>query len=309
MINLPVKIGVAGRYRLQVFSAEGDLTKDSGWFDNLIVDNGLDQIANVPGGSFSIPYLFTSAYVGTGTTPPANTDTQLEAYLATSSANESATNSFVEAVGTTPAYWRSVKVLTFGTGVAAGTLSEVGVGKGSGSTNLFSRALIVDGSGNPTTITVLSTETLQVTYEYRSYLDKTDHTTTCDISGVTYDVTYRVCNIDITPGIDKGLGLGGDASNTLLAYSGPMGTVYNDPTGSNGTPVNVNIQTYTAGTYYANMVFTFSLSNSNFGGGIQSFRFTGNQYKFQMQFSPTIPKNSTNVLTMNLQVSWGRYTP
>jgi hypothetical protein len=307
-MNLHINLGIAGRYRLRKFVGDA-CTGDTGWFDNLILNNGLDQIANVTGGSFGFPYLFTVAFVGTGTTPPADTDSQLESYLASSSGNEQGTTSFVEAAGAVPAYWRGIRILTFGTGVAAGTISEVGVGKSS--TNLFSRALIVDSNGNPTTITVLSNETLQVTYEYRSYLDKTDHLTTADIGGVTYNVTYRLADIDNPPQILKGLGLGGDASNNLQMWSGSMGTVYNVPTGSS-TAANyyVNRQPYNVGDYFATFVFTFGLSTGNFGGGgVLSMLFNGNQYRFQMQFTPRIPKDATNILTMNMQVSWGRYTP
>ena len=65
-------------------------------------------------------------------------------------------------------YYRWAKVTwRFGQGVAAGNISEVGLGWGN--SNLWNRALIKDANGNPTTITVLSDEYLDVVSEIRDY--------------------------------------------------------------------------------------------------------------------------------------------
>jgi hypothetical protein len=53
-----------GRYRVQVLSPQLELVKDYGWLDNLILDQGLDQVA-----TYAWCDCFLVAAVGTGNTP------------------------------------------------------------------------------------------------------------------------------------------------------------------------------------------------------------------------------------------------
>ena len=175
-IQLPL-CRLAGRYKVIITSSRG--TRDYGWFDNLITDTGLDQISNVPLGTGNVPYLFTQAYVGTGDTPPAFSDSSLADYLASSDVVESTgINSYVAG---SPPYWRYVRTYTFAPGTVTGVLSEVGVGYTKDT--LFSRALIVDVLGRISPITVLADEGIQLVYELRSYINSGDVLQTISIDG------------------------------------------------------------------------------------------------------------------------------
>ena len=57
------------------------------------------------------------------------------------------------------------------------------------------RALILDGGGSPTTLTILSDETLDVTYTIRVYPPTTDVTGSITLDGVSYGYTIRPCNV------------------------------------------------------------------------------------------------------------------
>ncbi|WP_251258216.1 hypothetical protein, partial [Enterobacter hormaechei] len=141
---------------------------------------GLDLL-----GTTDDTYVYTFCRVGSGNTAPAVTDTVLVSQVASSSTQQ-AINNGVDRSGAFYAWVR--RTTRFTTGTAAGTLAEVGVSPTT-SGPLFSRALILDSGGNPTTITVLPDETLDVTYELRLYPTLTDATGTVDIAGVTYNWT------------------------------------------------------------------------------------------------------------------------
>lgn len=62
----------------------GKITKDTGFFPNLITNQGLDFIGNPVNGnmSFGVPDFTPCCSVGTGNNTPAFTDTTLQAWLA-----------------------------------------------------------------------------------------------------------------------------------------------------------------------------------------------------------------------------------
>jgi hypothetical protein len=74
MIHINTKVALSGEYRL-VIKRNGEEI-DTGWFKNLILNQGLDQLGT--DGNVLVGY----ARVGTGTTAPAVTDTVLQAQVA-----------------------------------------------------------------------------------------------------------------------------------------------------------------------------------------------------------------------------------
>ena len=59
-------MGVTGRYKVQVVDSAGRVIEDRPWKNNLVLDQGLNQLCN---GTASLASCFTSCAVGTGTTP------------------------------------------------------------------------------------------------------------------------------------------------------------------------------------------------------------------------------------------------
>lgn len=188
-----VGMSIHARFKLVVSNASGEVTRETGWFNNLVLDAGLAQMSK---GDW-----FTNCNVGTDGTEPKVTDTKLLAHRATTTTVESRTFGADLEAGYrwTKIRWR------FPQGAASGNLAEVGCGWVAYPDNLcWNRALIKDASGDPTTITVLGDEFLDVYTEVRVYafkkyagsfklLDKTgglisEHTTTVypllDVSAV-----------------------------------------------------------------------------------------------------------------------------
>jgi hypothetical protein len=111
------KSTLQGFYKLEAVKLDGTRRVLTDWFPNLITNGGLDRIG------VSSTYL-DYCHVGSGNTAPANTDTGLATPVASTITSTSTTG----IQGSSPYYtWQTI-VYTFGLGVAAGNLAEVGVG-------------------------------------------------------------------------------------------------------------------------------------------------------------------------------------
>ena len=262
--------------------------------------------------------IIGTCQVGSGTATPANSDTALVNKIAASSSVTTTTG----INGSSPYYTsnpsvirrRSVysswirKVYTFTTGAAAGNLSEVGVGWGS-TGNLFSRALILDGVGSPTTLTILSDESLQVTYELRFYVPETDVTGTITLDGVDYDWTARAadCASYSTSGwYATSAGIVHGTPSLTYAYDGAIAAITSHPTGTASNPNTFDVATYVSGNYYCDFTIYFGLSTGNLGSGISSLLYQAAAGKWQIGFSPAIPKDNTKELSLTIRHAFSR---
>lgn len=318
-LNIKCETKLKGKYKCQIFHADGSLKQDTGWFDNLVLNQGLDQIGigatprNAPG-----PYLNSVCSLGTGTTTPQYTDTQLSAYgCASSPPNGGVWGATTAYVAGPPAYWSCIWQYTFATGVATGTWSEIGVGNwysvSDSQPELFSHALITSG-GSPTTITVLSTESLIVTYELDYYINTTTNSYSMTISGITYTGSYLRANITTAPFLYSGciLSSGVSTATALTYYNGTIGSVTGAPSGSSGGGINNSSTSqptpYSPGTYFNTFSNNVGIGQANLSGGISAIMIThSSQGDWQFSVSPAIPKTSSYQLTISYSISWARY--
>lgn len=311
---------VAGWYKLEARGPDGRVRPLTGWFPNLITNKGLDMLGLASGG-----FAVGVCAVGTGNTTPAVTDTALVALVASTGNAISRTQANQ---GSSPYYGTLTTTWQFPTGAATGNLAEVGVG--SSATSLFSRALILDGGGSPTTITVLSNEALNVTYQVQMYPPTTDVTGSVALGGSNYNYTLRAVNVTASQwwclptdlagynGVGTTLSGGAFSTQTLSTINGtgPSGTSYSIDSSSRGT--------YTTGTYTNTGTFGWSINAGNAPGGIGSVVINfgwGNDSGFmvagagsyQCSFAAAvgggpIPKDNTKVLSLVFQVTWASGT-
>lgn len=294
---------VAGWYRITATRPGGESRVLADWFPNLITNGGLDRMA------VNSSYL-THCQLGTGTATPTVADTALQARVAGTATVISTTSG---AQPTPPYYARVTNTYRFAEGVAAGNLSEVSVGWAT-TGSIFSRARILDSGGNPTTITILSDESVDVTYELRYYPKLTDSTGTVVATGNlggTYGYTVRAANVTSNSS-DTGwnitsLGVAQNNTGSRLAYSGAVGDVTGSPAGltAGGIPGPVTA-TYVNGSYTLDLTFTAGLTSSNLAGGIGAFRFKVGIGAYQVGFSPSIPKTASDILTITFRLTWAR---
>ena len=297
---LSLQTGVAGFFKLEAVRLDGTKRLLADWFPNLITDLGIDLLG-------SSEAWLTYCQVGTGSTAPAVTDTALASRLAAISATVSDTGA---CTSSSPYYTSRTRTYRFGVGVAAGNLTEVGIST-STTTVLFSRALILDSGGSPTTVTVLSDESLDVTYQVRQYIPEGDSTGTVVLRGTTHDWTGRASNVTTNSFagwlIENTGSRANRTSSWRYAYSGAIGLITTYPSGtfSQGT---ASASSYTNGTFYNDFTLSFSITQGNFAGGIQSIAIMMGIGTYQFGFNPNIMKTSSDVLVLNFRHSWARKT-
>jgi len=259
---------------------------------NLITNNGQNL-------AFTQASPINNCYISTGTATPAVTDTQLTNPAATGNQIGGQLNT----VDAGPPYQRrTTTTYRFVVGALNGNYNEVGVGLAFN--NLFSRALIVDGGGTPTSLSVAVTEQLDVTYTLCDEVITTDVPFSVDISGTGYTGFFRRFDTANAQNIIP--------SNFSLvsatAYSGTLnahtsGTV---PTGNLGNATSVSSPAYTTGNYYRDSNVSWNTSQGN--GSIKSviFNTVNSALKFGMQFDTAIVKTNLQSLTLVMRLPFAR---
>lgn len=304
---------MAGFFKIEKYKSDnygnpilGSKTLVRDWFPNLILNQGMDRVGNNLSST-------TSCQVGTSSTTPVDSQTALSGYLAGTSNLILATPGFSP---TPPYYGFRNLVFRFNTGAAAGNLAEVGVGWSTSGNTLFSRALILDGGGAPTTITVLSDEILEVTYQLRVYPPESDLTGNVTITGLgTIGFTSRGSLVTSPNWGPQANGpTGGSIFSGSFVYNGSIGAVTGSPAGANANATSVALSSYSNGSYFRDSTITCGLSDGNVGGGVRSIQWflgaSGGTVSgcMQCQFDTVIPKDSTKVFNLTLRHSWARRT-
>lgn len=316
-IVIPVtsKYKFRGFFRLQTVNEYGKVTKDTGFFPNLITNGGLDYIGYPQPSSGWSSFFLYSCCIGTGNTTPAYTDTTLQAGLAAAVYNSTLFLSNTSYNAGPPAYWQGQKSWQFAAGTATGNIAEIGISpysSASGYTGanlpLYSRALVVDGGGSPTVIPVLASEALTVTYILQVYIDETSHPYTMSLSGTSYSGSWQVANVTTVPPLGVAIGSSLNSDTAIPYHGGTIGPITGAPTGTGIGIVNAVITPYTLGTYYSTRTYTWDINHGN-GGGIDFFLFqlANSAGQFQMSVTPTIPKTNVYNLSIVHNTSWARY--
>lgn len=315
-IKLP-RIEMAGRYKLEVRRG-GQLVHDTGWFDNLITNAGLEAIGEAKA-------LCQYAMVGTDNTAPANTNTTLGAQIAYQN-GASASAQGVET--SSPRYGWHRRTYTFAQGAVVGNVAEVGVGWST--TAVFSRSLVSPA------ISLLSIDQLTVVYELRMYLPTTNATGSVTIGGDTYNYTIRPAYAATSNQAGTGNGMGWIPSlpaltattrawsnASVLAYSfGPPAVVQTDVetvvikqtdggttspgAGATDQPDSVSNAAYSAASLSCQFTLTWGISRGNDSGGIRAFIYNGMFGTYQCVLDATIPKDNTKTLVMTWSQTWAR---
>lgn len=267
---------------------------------NMILNSGLESIATNSDtavgcrvGTSSIAVVETQTALGN--TIGSTTTVQANTYGAQASA---------------PYFSWIRRTFRFGQGVAAGNLTEVGVYTSASGNPLFSRALIVDSQGNPTTLTILSDEYLDVTYELRVYPNLNDQTFIATLLGVDYTFTARAARVTTYPTSTTqfwGPAIGYYTTQYDVS-NGALGAITGTPTGSSFS-FSTGYANYNAGSYQRTAILSLGLNDGNLAGGISAALIRMDKAWLQFGISPAIPKDNFKTLVLNITISWARYTP
>lgn len=304
-IETDVRTAVAGFFGGRALK-NGRVTREFGFATdnpNLLTDIGLNGLS----GAASSPPGFLYMQLGTGTTPPATTNGQLQSYglsiggaVLDGSGNGGAPNYYG---------WRRWS-WTSAIGGATGNWTEIGISSSNANTPgaLRSRALILDNSANPTVFPVLADEQFQGYYEFRVYPSLVDDTRVVNVGSTPHDVVTRAATVGnwVAPNIATSSSF--EWFGVSLAHNGVLGAVTANPSNPlvNGQYPNLVGAAYGSGNLYRD--YSLSLSPTQwamtFRGWSQNA--SGGLIHHQHRFDPAIVKTNTESMIFNVRHSWAR---
>jgi hypothetical protein len=303
-INI-AKHSLKGEYKTVLTKGDGTVV-ESPWFDNIILNTGLDLLGSPTTGTV-LGYL----RLGTGTSTPAVTQTNVDAFLVT--VNNNIGNTYTT---TGSPNYHSVGTIgySFAQGAVVGNVTELAVGPLAGSTgNCFSRSLIVDNTNTPTALTVTAIDQLTVYYKLTVITSVNDFTGSFVIDGVTYNYTGRKTSIATLLHVFTS-----SLNNTFTAITQASSHGTNAALGpitgqlTTGTNVgNISVfgarDTYTLGSYTCAQEVTYA-ADAGHAQPIKGFilSFSNGTNGFQIVLDQAIPKANTNELKIKFGFSWGR---
>jgi hypothetical protein len=307
-MELEQNFEVAGLFKLEALRADGSTRLLADWFPNLILNQGLDMLATQTlFGSFS--------QCGSGSTPPAVSDTQLVARIA----GQYMDSNPISQINTTERYLFVNSVYTYAIGQATGNISELGIGAAASGTTLFSRALVKDASGNVTTVTVLADEQLRITYQLRVYQPTADFFN-ASLGG--YQVVGRSANVGtVNSNVgwylnllshftqqDNRIIFGVPTNGLARLYTGVIGPITGTPAGefyALGASSGVASE-YVSGTFRRDLTIIVSTDKGNDPAGIGAICVCCGPTFFQFGFTPNIMKTNLQELKFTIRYSWSR---
>lgn len=305
-INLSHRGRFSGHYTLRVHG--GDRPEQVLDFHNMVLDSGINGLL----GGDTVSTLLTWCDVGTSNVPPARGQTGLVARIAGSSTRVGSDNTIFNASDPANPYYEITRITRFAAGQATGNIAEVGCGGGSGKP-YWSRALVVDSNDQPTVISVLPNEILDVTYKLRWYIDVTDATGSFVLGGNTYNYVCR-------PHLKDRQGYHPWYSS-MFSSTGPCPSprTFGSTFTSLGDPYQdeIGLDTNTPWHQFPQAYVTSSFKRAKLWGSepgrlptgvINAVRLTwgdGNAPGFahKMQFTPPIPFNVTQTIQFTLEQS------
>lgn len=186
-----------GEYTLTVSRLDGTVRKKIGPFPNLITNVGLARITE---GTWC-----WECAIGSGSSTPTVTQTTLDNVFARKVGTESASSIPSGFTGhptvftTGQAQLKETLLWRFPIGTVVGNASEVAVGWDSNGTfQAFSRSLILDEFGEPTTFTFIETDIVDVEYTLSMYVPTEDIIQSLFIGTTEHMVTSRPIRVGTT---------------------------------------------------------------------------------------------------------------
>lgn len=319
-MNFNVNVGVGAVFKLIVRKADTDeIVRETPEFHNLVLNTGLTRMA--------VSTWIDRCCVGTGNSAPVASQVALDSFLASTTETASGTEDTGGIqVTTVPFYWFGRRTWRFAVGVATGNISEIGLGWGNAT--LWNRALIKDTAGNPTTITVLADEYLDVISEVRVYpKESTGSFNLVDKLGAVISTHSYTARPRFGTSEYAGAWMSQKvqyAVNGNQAYQDTFGigidSIPTTPTGKVTTSFTTNNLTHIALENGLKASKVISSSEANIGdhksfttslyglmcGG--AFNYLGtSSCGYNWEINPPIPKDAETILTYSFTLTWGNY--
>ena len=309
---MQANMGMSGEFRCVVKRADGSTKIDTGYQKNLILNQGLDFFGGSNGSD-----MMAYCIIGRGNSQPSYTQNKLDTAVLGVSGSDYSTKSDYNA-STDGNLYKTNRVCKYSfTGLKNINISEVGLASAYYSTSdyyLCTRALIKDSNGNPTTITVLSGETLQIYYKLWAVYDTTDKTGQINLldgvgGSVAYNWKLRPANV-ANAGWYTGYWVDKHGGHSLTFNTGDLSTIDSYPS-SDGSNYNFNsLDSYISGSY--KRVARVALAVDQENKSIRTITVPSTMGFWQIRFGSVandspITKTKTQTLSIAIEFSWGRY--
>lgn len=310
-----MQVGLYGEVKVIVKRADDTVRLDTGFFPNVITNLGLDAIGNDND-------LFNYCAVGGGNSKPLNTNTKLDNFLAVGSRISSESKYDYDPVRDTEFYKCSRTVGYRFEGLDNKNISEVGlVGDyASGQHPAYTRTLIKNSAGEPTVITVLSGEILELHYRLWQVFDvkDKDQVVTAMIDGVEvpFNVKIRLAGVGGNLGGSwsyaavVGAHLTFQGNNYHQFGTGELGEITGLNSGLTNAYPSLSWEAYQLSTYKRKFYVNASITDAVHP--IRSFLFFTGLGAYQVRFGTVdgdlpIDKTNQDILQLGFEMSWGRY--
>ena len=304
-------IGMTGEFRCVVKKSDGSIKTDTGYQKNLILNQGLDFF----GGSNGTD-MMAYCVIGSGNSQPIYTQNKLDTAIKGVVGSIYSYKYDYDAARDGNLY-KTNKVCKYSfTGLNNVNVSEVGLASNYSNTTTYylcTRALIKDSQGNPTTITVLSGEILEVYYKLWAIYDTTDKTGQINVldgagNQVPYNYKARLMRVGDTAYSGYVDSLSRDWKKQYL-YSGDLVDITGKPSGELYGSNSLQVAPYVLGSYKS--VYSFVVATSDGNGKIRTYTLEVLGC-WQIRFGSVandspITKTNTQTLSIPIEVSWGRY--
>jgi hypothetical protein len=280
----------------------------AGWCPNIITDLGMNRMGTNTGD------LCTHIHVGSGTAPSSTSDTQMQDLVAFTSSNSPVGAQNIE-MDESPFYVDRVVAKRFYAGFVTEPteLSEVGIGWAID--GLFARSRIRDSAREPTSVTVLPDEYLDVFYLIRVDPPLGDGTLSFS-TGTAHTGAVRASVLPTNISAGHGFDTKSDGSGFLGYIYGPgasLGPLTGSPTGaaltqgiSAGNGWSAYKRDYVANSFERTVRYVASPSAGNLAGGLSALRAHTTLGFFQFVWDPVIGKSSDSTMYLDVTFRWDR---
>lgn len=300
-----VGILVSGRFKMVVRKPSGEVRGATTEFDNLILDAGLRYLLD------GKDKMLRFCIVGASSLVEQPTDTSMPQKI-----NAAIANSSARASGDAESPGRVVQSFyaLFRAGQATGVIAEVGmspVATPTPSSPLFSRTLIRDSAGRPTTLTVAPDEELEVYYELSAQTDPEGQTFTLPLSSGVHTGIVRPQGVRAR---DTGTTLanGSVCLPAFSVFSGPSARISTSDDGPYGTRTRLGAgstatRAPSENLTHRDVTYVLDKTEGNHPEGFAAMSvgqlcFT----QLQISFDPPIPKTADQTFSFVLRYSIGR---
>lgn len=183
-----------GKYRLEVTNTETGEYLDTGFVKNVFLDKFF-SLSSAADTRFICRVVF-----GSGTNTPQKTDTGLQSLISGSGLDNKGVLAKRERTGNIFKYTQRVS-FEGAKGAVTGNVSELGLSFSYDNTGLFTRALVKDSQGNPTTISLGANDIIKLTYDVGFTVDLSTSlmdTQIIDVGGVSTTVELHAAGYNKT---------------------------------------------------------------------------------------------------------------